>query len=145
MIDRNGEKDAKTAVKEKNHRSEKMQQLALLELAERSKHLISDWGCVCESCADWRAMPDPEGMLATVLTGLTGRAVQPFKMTQEEPTVEACLREFATEIDLVEFIDGRARTSRPLLPYRGCKPEDRPMLCELSVELAEHVKAARVQ
>ena len=84
----------KQRLKRKTTEAKKMQQLALLELAERSKHLISDWGCVCESCADWRAMPDPEGMLATVLTGLTGRAVQPFKMTQEEPTVEACLREF---------------------------------------------------
>jgi hypothetical protein len=62
------------------------------------------WDCFCQGCMEMRA---------SILTQLTGLIVHPLQMTEAEPTVEACLREFATEINFDEFVNGTTRPSRP--------------------------------
>ena len=76
------------------------------------------------------------------LSLLAGVTVQPLQMRQEDPTVDACLREFGAEIDLEEFMTGRARPSRLALLYHGPHVGDRPVLYELSTALEEHLKRA---
>ena len=105
-------------------------------LKEGLKYILRHWDCLCQECIEVRA---------EMLMGVTGIPIESLQSTQDDPIIEECLREFGTEIDLDEFIDGEVRPSSILILYRGHRKEDRPLLVEASPKLAEHLKRARVQ
>jgi hypothetical protein len=102
-----------------------------------TKNLLSAWDCLCEDCCQLRAV---------CLTNVTGVPVQPLQMTKPDAMVEASLREFATEIDVDDFLEGRVHPSRMLVLYHGPQRNDQAILYEVSADLEEQIKAkAQVQ
>jgi hypothetical protein len=66
-------------------------------------------------------------------------------MDCKDEQVEACLREFAEQVDIEELLQGVAHPPGALMLYHGPRPSDRGVLYGLSAELADWLKQARIQ